>query len=52
MDYTPRQLQAFAFIAERRRVALLREQLQIARLAAHGKDEAVKSQLSDWDDAR
>ena len=52
MDYTPKQLRAFAFIAERRRAAELRERLHVARLAASGNDKAINAQLKEWDDPR
>ena len=51
MDYTPRQIQAFCFIAERRRRRELGEQLHVNTLAARGDEKSVRAQLKAWDDA-
>jgi hypothetical protein len=48
MEYTPRQLAAFLFIAERRRRDELREQLHISTLAARGDEKAIHGQLKEW----
>jgi hypothetical protein len=45
MKYTPRQLQAFLFIASKRRQRELAEMLQISTLAARGEEKAVREQL-------
>jgi hypothetical protein len=50
MEYTPRQLQAFLFLASRRRQQELREELHISTLAARGDEKAVRSQLREWED--
>jgi hypothetical protein len=49
MDYSPRQLQAFVFLASRRRRRELREQLHVAALAARGDPDAVQRMLRDLD---
>jgi hypothetical protein len=49
MDYTPRQLQAFLFLASKRRQRELREQLHLSTLAARGDEKAVRDQLRDWE---
>jgi hypothetical protein len=52
MQYTPRQLQAFLFLARKRRQRELREQLYASTLAAHGDEKAIQRQLRDWEDGR
>jgi hypothetical protein len=47
MEYTPRQLQAFLFLASKRRQCELREQLHINTLAARGEEKAVREALRD-----
>lgn len=47
MEYTPRQLQAFEFIAERRRKNDLSWQLVLGSLAAHGDGKAIREQLKE-----
>jgi hypothetical protein len=49
MSYTPRQLQAFLFLARQRRQHELRDQLQLNALAARGDGNALRQQLKDWD---
>lgn len=51
MDYTPRQLQAFVFIVEKRRQRDLGEHLQVNTLAARGDEKAVRAYLKALDDA-
>lgn len=48
MDYSPRQLYAFLFLAMRRRSGELREQLNTNLLAARGDERAIRSQLREW----
>jgi hypothetical protein len=47
-NYTPRQIQAYLFIAGRRRKAEAAEQLSIGSMAARGDPKAVKKQLQKW----
>jgi hypothetical protein len=50
MEYSPRQLTAFLFMASKRRQRELREQFHVAALAARGEPEAVRAlmrQLAD-----
>jgi len=49
MDYTPIQLQAFVFIAQKRRARELGEQLQANLLAARGDEKAIRTQLREWE---
>jgi hypothetical protein len=49
MEYSPRQLQAFVFLAAKRRQRELREQLRVNTLAARGEERAVRDQLREWD---
>lgn len=49
MSYTPKQLAAFLFLAEKRRQQELRQQLHTNTLAARGDEKAVRSQLRDWE---
>jgi hypothetical protein len=42
-------LQAFHFLAERRRQHELGEQLYTNALAAHGDGKAINKQLKEWD---
>jgi hypothetical protein len=50
MDYTPRQLQAFLFLAEQRRRRDLGEQLHVNLLAARGDEQTIRKQLRDWEE--
>jgi hypothetical protein len=50
MDYTPRQLAAFLFIAGKRRQRELRDELHLQRLAAHADENAIRAQLREWQD--
>lgn len=50
MAMTPRQLQAFLFLAGKRRQQELREQLHATALGAQGDPAAIRAQLRDWDD--
>jgi hypothetical protein len=50
MEYTPRQIHAFEFIAERRRKSDLAWTLMVNALAARGDDKAIRSQLKEFDD--
>jgi hypothetical protein len=49
MNYTPRQLQAFLFLAGKRRQRELSEQLHANTLAARGDEKAVRAQLREWE---
>lgn len=49
MDYTPRQVQAFVVIAQRRKQEELRQQLLLGTLAARGEENAIRAQLKEWD---
>jgi hypothetical protein len=49
MNYTPRQLEAFVFLASKRRARELREELQVNALAAQGSEKAIRGQLRDWE---
>jgi hypothetical protein len=51
MEYTPIQLQAFCFIAEKRRARELAEQLHTNALAAQGDDKAIRKRLKELEDA-
>lgn len=48
--YTPRQLAAYLFIANRRRKRELSEQLAINALAAQGDGEALKRQMRELEE--
>jgi hypothetical protein len=50
MEYTPRQLEAFLFLAGKRRDRALSDQLYANRLAAHGNEKAIRAQLKEWDE--
>jgi hypothetical protein len=50
MEMTPRQLQAFLFLASKRRQQELREELHMNTLAARGDEKAVRSQLRQWEE--
>jgi hypothetical protein len=50
MNYTPRQLAAFLFLAGKRRQRELRDELQLHRLAAHGDEKAIRATLREWQD--
>jgi hypothetical protein len=47
MEYTPRQLQAFLFLAQRRRQGELSDQLHLNTLAARGDETAVRKQMRE-----
>jgi hypothetical protein len=49
MQMTPRQLQAFIFLAAKRRERELREQLHTNTLAARGDEKTIRGQLKDWE---
>jgi hypothetical protein len=49
MNYTPRQLSAYLFLAAKRRQADLREQLHVNSLAAHADAQTIRSQMRDWE---
>jgi hypothetical protein len=49
MEMTPRQLQAFLFLAGQRRQGELREQLHVSALAARGDEKTIRGQLRDWE---
>lgn len=49
MEYTPRQLDAFLFLAGRRRLRDMREQLHLGTLASRGDEKAIRTQLREWD---
>jgi hypothetical protein len=50
MEYTPRQIQAFGFIAERRRKGDLAWTLVVSRVAAHGDEKDNRAQLKELQD--
>jgi hypothetical protein len=50
MGYSPRQLDAFLFLASKRRQRELREELHVNTLAARGDEKAVHNQLRAWAD--
>jgi hypothetical protein len=50
MNYTPKQAQAFLFLAMRRRQREQREMLYIAAMGARGDPKAVEEQLRQWED--
>jgi hypothetical protein len=49
MEMTPRQLNAFLFLATKRRQRELRELLHLQRLAAHGDERAIRATLLEWE---
>jgi len=49
MNYTPRQLTAYLFLATKRRQSDLREQLHVNALAAHADAQTIRSQMKDWE---
>jgi hypothetical protein len=49
MDYTPRQLQAFVFIAGKRRQRDLGERLHVNTLAARGEEKAIREFMKALD---
>jgi len=51
MDYTPIQLQAFQFIAHKRRARELAEQLHTNLLAARGDENAIRKKFKEFEDA-
>jgi hypothetical protein len=50
MEMTPRQLQAFLFLAGKRRQRELSEQLQVTLLGARGEEKAIRERLREWAD--
>jgi hypothetical protein len=50
MEITPRQLQAFLFLADKRRQRELREELHMHALAARGDERAMRATLRQWED--
>lgn len=50
MDYTPIQLQAFLFIAQKRRTRELAEQLHVNLLAARGDEKAIRKKQKELED--
>jgi len=48
MEYSPRQLDAFVFLASKRREREMRDQLHVNTLAARGDEDAVRKQLRQW----
>jgi hypothetical protein len=49
MEYTPRQCQAFEFLAIKRRHRELSEQLNANALAARGDEKQINMQLREWE---
>jgi hypothetical protein len=49
MEMTPRQLQAFLFLANKRRQQELRELLHMTTLGTRGDEKVVRQQLRDWE---
>jgi hypothetical protein len=49
MRYTPKMLQAYLFIAGKRRRRELRELLYLTTLGSRGEERAVTRQLREWD---
>jgi len=49
MDYTPRQLQAFTFIAQRRRQREMSDALHLNALAARADEKTIREQLREWE---
>jgi hypothetical protein len=49
MEMTPRELQAFLFIAQRRRQRELSEELHLNTLAARADEKAIRAQLKEWE---
>lgn len=49
MTYTPRQLQAFLFLAEKRRQRELSDELHLGALASRGDEKTIRAQLKEWD---
>lgn len=50
MEYTPRQMQAFGFLAEQRQKVERAWSLAIGALAARGEEIAVRAQLKEFED--
>jgi hypothetical protein len=50
MAMTPRQLQAFLFLASKRRQQELREELRLNTLAARGDEKQINNQLREMED--
>jgi hypothetical protein len=50
MDYTPRQIEAFIFIAQKRRQRELAVQLELNTLAARGDEKALRAKFKQWED--
>jgi hypothetical protein len=50
MQMTPRQLEAFVFLAAKRRRAELREQLHMTAVAARSDERTIRTTLREWED--
>jgi hypothetical protein len=50
MDYTPRQIEAYLFIAQKRRQRELAVQLELNTLAARGDEKALRAKFKQWDE--
>jgi hypothetical protein len=50
MEYTPKQIDAYAFIAARRREAEMREELHVNTLATRGDTNAIRRQMREWEE--
>jgi hypothetical protein len=50
MEYTPRQLDAFLFLAEKRRQRELSDQLHLNTLATRGDEKTIREQLRTMED--
>jgi hypothetical protein len=51
MGYTPKQVAAFVFIAQKRRQRELLVQLEVNTLAARGDEKALRAKFREWGDA-
>jgi hypothetical protein len=49
MEYTPRQCQAFAFIADKRRQRELSEALEVSALGARGDQKQILARQREWE---
>jgi hypothetical protein len=50
MDYTPRQLQAFVFLAGKRRQRELGELLHVNTLGSRGDEKTIRATLRSWEE--
>jgi hypothetical protein len=48
MEMTPRQLDAFLFLAGKRRQRELSEQLHVTLLGSRGEENAIRARLREW----